>query len=106
MLYRISIVEPEVRWFLGKSDRAALYGVKSYGPPTPPLQICPSGMNPSVRPPPSERSTANQLYSGVVPDWAIASAQAGLYAMICPFSRKPSCQHRKVRLPGNMVTPC
>ena len=44
-----------------ESLRARLNPVKLYGPPVPPLHSCPSGMKPAIRPPPSERSTANQL---------------------------------------------
>ena len=56
----------------------------------PPPQIWPSGMNPVVRPPASERSTPNQSYSGWVPPWATAAAQAGLNGMISPVARMPS----------------
>src|SRR5918997_4099786 len=100
------MVAPEVRWVTGKSLRAALKPVKSYGPPVPPLHSWPSGMKPAIRPPPSERSTANQLYSAVTPLWATAAAQAGFRGWMAPFCERPSFQQRYVRLPGAIIAPC
>ena len=51
-------------------------------------------MKPSVRPAPSERSTANQLYSEPVPLCATAAAQAGLLGTIWPLEVRPSFQQR------------
>src|SRR3954452_15643263 len=100
------MLAPEVRWVTGQSLRARLKPVKLYGPPVPPLQGWPSGMKPEVRPAPSERSTANQLYSDVVPLCATAAAQAGLRGTMAPVELRPSFQHRYVRLPGAIIAPC
>src|SRR6187551_3659792 len=63
-------------------------------------------MKPAIRPPPSERSTANQLYSGVVPLFATAAAQAGFFGMIAPLvPLSPSFQQKYVRLPGTIIAP-
>src|SRR5690242_17753694 len=63
-------------------------------------------MKPEVRPAPSERSTANQLYSGVVPLWATAAAQAAFFGWMAPLAVSPSFQQRYVRLPGAIIAPC
>src|SRR3954468_15458849 len=63
-------------------------------------------MNPRVRPAPSDRSTANQSYSELAPLTPTAAAQAGLTGLISPVELSPSCQHRKVRLPGFIMAPC
>jgi hypothetical protein len=63
-------------------------------------------MKPVVRPAPSERSTANQLYSELGPLWATAAAQAGFRGFAAPLPWMPSFQHRYVRLPGAIIAPC
>src|SRR3954466_11898264 len=63
-------------------------------------------MKPRVRPAPSDRSTANQLYSELAPLVVTAAAQAGFCGMIWPVELSPSCQHRNVRLPGFIMAPC
>ncbi len=75
----------------GQSLRAASYPLK---PGLPPLHSLPSGMNPTVRPPASERSTLNQLYSEFAPLSATADEQAGLFGRISPVPVRPSFQHR------------
>src|ERR671921_771161 len=83
------MLAPEVRWVTGQSLRARLKPVQLYGPPVPPLHGWPSGMKPEVRPAPSERSTANQLYSHVVPLCAAAAAYSISFFLIlmrCSFS--------------------
>src|SRR5262245_3125329 len=90
LLYRKVMFAPDVRCVIGQSSRAAVYAEKSNGPPGPPSQMRPSGTKPTVRPAPSERRTANQLYSGVVPVEATAAAQAGLLGMIWPLGWMPS----------------
>src|SRR6187551_256990 len=63
-------------------------------------------MKPAIRPAPSERSTANQLYSGMVPLCATAAAQAGFLGMIAPLvPDRPSFQQKYVRLPGTIIAP-
>src|SRR3954468_7737911 len=63
-------------------------------------------MKPDVRPAPSERSIANQLYSEFVPCLATAAAQAGFLGTIWPVDVSPSFQHRYWRLPGCIIAPC
>src|SRR5919112_4615038 len=100
------MLAPDVRWVTGQSVRARLRPVKLYGPPVPPLHSSPFAMKPAIRPPPSERSTANQLYSAVVPLWATAAAHAGFRGWMAPVALRPSFQHRYVRLPGAIIAPC
>ena len=82
-----------MRWVTGQSDRFRSKPEKSYTV-APPLQSLPSGMNPAVRPAPSERSIANQLYKEFGPLCATAAAHAGFFGWIAPVALRPSFQHR------------